>query len=107
MSEMSLSTAVELYATDYVNDESSSSDLRKAYYSQLRKLAATFEDKKLKDLTSGDFKRFCNEHQRKNGLEYIKRVHYFLMTVSQQEGVAWPIKKKLEEYVQPTNIRFP
>lgn len=58
LAEMSLRTAVELYATDYVNDESGSSELRKTYYSRLRKLAAAFEGKKLKDLTSGDFRDF-------------------------------------------------
>ena len=100
LNEMSLSTAVELYAADYVNDQSSSAEIRKTYYSQLRKMAASFEGKKLKDLTSGDFTRFCNEHQRKNGLEYIKRLCHFLMTVSQREGVECPAKKKLEEYIR-------
>ncbi len=45
LEEMSLRTAVELYATDYVNDESGSSELRKTYYSQLRKLAAPLKAK--------------------------------------------------------------
>ena len=100
LEEMSLRTAVELYATDYVNDESSSSELRKTYYSQLRKLAAAFEGKKLKDLTSGDFRDFCDAHQRKNGLEYIKRLYSFLTTIAHREGVECPAKKKLEEYIR-------
>lgn len=100
LAEMSLRTAVELYATDYVNDESGSSELRKTYYSQLRKLAAAFEGKKLKDLTSGDFRDFCDAHQRKNGLEYIKRLYSFLTTIAHREGVECPAKKKLEEYIR-------
>lgn len=100
LEEMSLRTAVELYATDYVNDESGSSELRKTYYSQLRKLAAAFEGKKLKDLTSGDFRDFCDAHQRKNGLEYIKRLYSFLTTIAHREGVECPAKKKLEEYIR-------
>lgn len=100
LDEISLSTAVELYAADYVNDQSSSAEIRKTYYSQLRKLAISFESKKLKDLTSKDFKDFCDAHQRKNGLEYIKRLCHFLMTVSQREGVECPAKKKLEEYIR-------
>ena len=100
LGDMSLRTAVELYATDYVNDESGSSELRKTYYSQLRKLAAAFEGKKLKDLTSGDFRDFCDAHQRKNGLEYIKRLYSFLTTIAHREGVECPAKKKLEEYIR-------
>ena len=100
LAEMSLRTAVELYATDYVNDESGSSELRKTYYSQLRKLAAAFEGKKLKDLTSGDFRDFCDAHQRKNGLGYIKRLYSFLTTIAHREGVECPAKKKLEEYIR-------
>ena len=100
LDEISLSTAVELYAADYVNDQSSSAEIRKTYYNQLRELAIFFESKKLKDLTSKDFKDFCDAHQRKNGLEYIKRLCHFLMTVSQREGVECPAKKKLEEYIR-------
>lgn len=100
LSEMSLSTAVELYAADYVNDQSSSAEIRKTYYSQLRKLSATFEDKKLKDLTSGNFKDFCDAHQHKNGLEYIKRLYHFLTTIAHQEGVECPARKKLEGYIR-------
>lgn len=100
LAEMSLRTAIELYATDYVNDESGSSELRKTYYSQLRKLAAAFEGKKLKDLTSGDFRNFCDAHQRKNGLEYVKRLYSFLTTIAHREGVECPAKKKLEEYIR-------
>lgn len=100
LDEISLSTAVELYAADYVNGQSSSAEIRKTYYNQLRKLAISFESKKLKDLTSKDFKDFCDAHQRKNGLEYIKRLCHFLMTVSQREGVECPAKKKLEEYIR-------
>ena len=77
LAEMSLRTAIELYATDYVIDESRSVELRKTYYNQLNKMAAAFEDKKLTDLTSGDFKRFCTSHPRKNGLEYVKRLYHF------------------------------
>ena len=100
LAEMSLRTAVELYATDYVIDESRSVELRKTYYNQLNKMAAAFEDKKLTDLTSGDFKRFCASHPRKNGLEYVKRLYHFLATIARQEGVACPAQKVLADYIR-------
>lgn len=100
LAEMSLRTAVELYATDYVIDESRSVELRKTYYNQLNKMAAAFEDKKLTDLTSGDFKRFCTSHPRKNGLEYVKRLYHFLATIARQEGVACPAQKVLADYIR-------
>lgn len=100
LGDMSLRTAIELYATDYVIDESSSVELRKTYYNQLNKMAAAFEDKKLTDLTSGDFKRFCTSHPRKNGLEYVKRLYRFLATVARQEGVVCPAQKVLADYIR-------
>ena len=100
LAEMSLRTAIELYATDYVIDESRSVELRKTYYNQLNKMAAAFEDKKLTDLTSGDFKRFCTSHPRKNGLEYVKRLYHFLATIARQEGVACPAQKVLADYIR-------
>ena len=100
LGDMSLRTAIELYATDYVIDESSSVELRKTYYNQLNKMAAAFEGKKLTDLTSGDFKRFCTSHPRKNGLEYVKRLYHFLATIARQEGVACPAQKVLVDYIR-------
>ena len=100
LGDMSLRTAIELYATDYVIDESRSVELRKTYYNQLNKMTAAFEDKKLTDLTSGDFKRFCTSHPRKNGLEYVKRLYHFLATIARQEGVACPAQKVLADYIR-------
>ena len=100
LGDMSLRTAIELYATDYVIDESSSVELRTTYYNQLKNMAAAFEDKILTDLTSGDFKRFCTSHPRKNGLEYVKRLYRFLATVARQEGVVCPAQKVLADYIR-------